>query len=163
MSVSNTTSRQIYNGNDSTTVFAIPFDIISDDSAEVDVYLIDSSGDETLQTEGVDYTLTDISGDFYTNVTMTSAPATGEKLLIIRNIALTQPLSISESGDFPAESFETALDRLCAQVQFLNEKIDRALKLGIQSSNSNIEVPEPAANKVLGWNSGATGLENKDN
>jgi len=163
MSLSNTTTRQLFTGDDSTVVFAIPFDIIDSDSTEVDVYLVTTStGAAVLQTESTHYTLTDLSGSFYTNVTMTTAPASTEKLLIIRNIALTQTLDIDESGDFPAESLEKALDRMCAQIQFLNEKVNRALKFSTQSAQTNIDVPEPVADKLLGWDSAGTGLENED-
>jgi len=78
MALSNTTVRVEYNGNASTTTFAIPFALIEDtgsSSTEVKVYLRDTSTDpitEALQTITTEYTLT--GGPPVTNVEFVTAP-----------------------------------------------------------------------------------------
>lgn len=168
MSLSNTTVKQTYNGNGSTTDFAIPFTIIADDSAEVDVYIRDESDPnaitETLQTEGAmqDYTLTGASPPstpFHTTVSFNTPPSSDHKVIIIRNLARTQTLDISESGDFPAESLETALDRVVAQVQSLKEELDRIPKLRISEQFGDTTLGQAFANHLIQVNSSNDGFK----
>lgn len=170
MSLSNETVRAIYSANGATTAFAIPHDIIQNDSSEVEVYSVDQSttpATETLQVEGAlqDYTLTGASPPttpFDTHVTFNSAPASGLKIVIQRKIALTQPTDLATNSAFPATTVETTLDRLVAEIQLLNHKIKRALKtrLSIPDASLDLSVPDPAASTFLRWNSAATALEN---
>ncbi len=159
MSVSDVDMRQRFTGDGATTDFAIPFDINATASDEVQVYTVDESVSpavETLKVITTHYTI--VTSD--TIVRFGTAPATGIIVLIIRKIALTQTLNLSATGAVPMEDIETAFDRSTSQIQFLREKIDRALKFRISSTNQDIEVPDISAGTYLKWNSGGTALEN---
>ena len=88
MSVSDTDVKAIYQGNGSTTVFAIPFAFQSGDISHIKVYLRDETDvdaiTETLKTITTHYTLNSATAP--TTVTMVTAPASDEKLIIVREI-----------------------------------------------------------------------------
>lgn len=162
MALSNTTVRAVYNGNGSTTTFAIPFPIIETASTEVQVWLRDESAlpvTDTLQTITTDYTLTGAGPD---NVEMNVAPTANQKLLIRRILPLTQNVEYTGTNAFPADSHELALDRIVAQVQQVNERIDRCpTVLPSSPLTLPLSLPEPEADKFISWNSSGTALENK--
>jgi len=164
MTISEAAIKSLSQGNGVTTVFAIPFTIIEDGSSEVEVVLRDESvtpAVETVQVEITNYTLT--GGPPPTNVTMVVAPASTEKLLIRRIVALEQQTDYLENGDFPAESHETALDKLTAAVQQLREALDRAPVLPDTTTIvGNLRLEEPEADTVIGWDSAGTALTNID-
>lgn len=166
MSLSNVTVRQTFTGDGSTTAFAIPFAMIQDDSSEVKVYTRDNSTDPatvTLKTENTDYTLTGATSidTFHTTVTFSVAPASGIKVILIRQLTLTQPLDATANGSFRLVDHEEIYDRLAALIQQLDEKSKRGLHFNITSPTSNIELPEPVADQVIGWNAAGTALELK--
>lgn len=159
MTVSNTTVQTIYVGNDSTTVFAIPFDFFDND--QIKVVLRDESvfpATEALQVITTHYTLT--GGSPPTDVTMNTAPTSSQKLLIIRESTKTQTTDYLESSAFPAESHETALDRLLMHVQELCNKLERAALISETSGITPLSLPEPDPSKTIGWNATGTALIN---
>lgn len=150
------------------TDYTIPFQIIVDASSEVLVYERDESTDPpsiSLKTEGAmqDYTLTGAPtiNDFPTTVTFNSATAATSKIIIVRQLPLTQTLDLITNGQVNVSGLETALDRIVAMVQQLNEKLSRAALLGITEQEAQITLPEPESNKIPGWNSDGDDLENK--
>ena len=164
MTISSTTTRVQYNGNGATTAFAVPFEFLQ--AAGVKVIFTDEDGVDETWTKDTHYTLTDntaaATGTVNVKTTPTDyTPASGTTITILRNQPLTQAQSYTEDDPFPAKSHERALDRLSMQVQMLKEKSDRALSFKETSTNSGVVFPEPAAAKVIGWNAGADGLENK--
>jgi hypothetical protein len=169
MSISDLDVKAKFNGNGATVAFAIPFAHVSNDSAETFVYLVDESVDpvtETLQVEGAlqDYTLTGASPPgtpFDTHVTFNTAPSASYKVLIIRSMALTQPADLNASQSVDLTAIETGLDRVVAQVQELDEKIQRAPKFRKSNTvDTNPLLPDPGAGLFLKWNTAETGLEN---
>lgn len=162
MTITTTTLRAQYNGNGVTTSFAVPFEFL--EGSTLKVILTDEDGVDTTQTITTHYTVTG-GGTVQPDdgsVVMVTAPATGEKLTILRAQPLTQAASYTEQGPFPAKAHEKALDRLDMQVQMVSERTSRALKLKETSTNSDLVFPEPAADKIVGWNAAGTALENKD-
>lgn len=168
MSINNETDKQTYNGNGSNLDFAIAHTIVSDDSAETEVWVRDESDPnnitETLQVEGAlqDYTLTGASPPgtpFNNNVRFNSAPSSDQKVIVKRAITLTQPLDISESDDFPAESFETQLDRLAAQIQFLQEQLTRVPRLRNTEQFGTNLLGQSFANRLIWVNDSNNGFE----
>lgn len=165
MALSNTTVKQTYQGDGATVAFAIPFALIvsGNHSTETKVYVRDESDandiTQTLQVEGAgqDYTLT--GGTPPTTVTFNSAPAATDKIIIIRVLPNTQTLDLEESGDFPAESFETALDRMAAQIQELKEKIERMPILRITEQFGDTTLDQPFATYLIGVNEDNDGFQ----
>lgn len=168
MSLSNLTVKATYQGDGSNDTFAIPFDPIVDDSAETKVYIRDEGVDpitETLVDEGTlnEYTLTGavLPTDFHTNVVFNagSIPTADQKVIIIRELPLTQTLNLSNTN-FNSKSVNKAFDRVVAMIQQLNEKIQRAAIMRVSEQASQITLPEPEADKVLAWNALGTDLVN---
>lgn len=161
MSVSDTDVKAIYTGDASTTTFAIPFAFQA--NSEIQVYVRDETTPtavtETLKTITTHYTLT--GGPPVTNVVFVTAPTATQKVMIRRNVALTQSLDLSPTGVLSPVALETAYDKLCLLVQQLDEKVQRSLKFNITTPTSEKFVPEPLAEGILIWNDAGTALEVK--
>lgn len=127
MTVASETARQSYAGNGSTTQFSVPFYFI--DNSHVKAILRDANGDETVWVESTDYTLTGAGVMAGGTLTATTAPATGETLVILRNIPLKQETDFVTNDNFPAETNEQAIDKLTMISQMLDERLERALLL----------------------------------
>ena len=155
MTISSTTTRNQYTGNNSTTVFAYGFKIFAD--ADLKVILTDTSGVETVKTLTTHYTVSGAGTDSGGNVTFTSGntPGTGVIVTILRNTAITQSTDYVENDTFPAASHETALDRLTAIDQHQQDRIDRSLKApDSEASGYSMTLPAKASRlgTVLGFN-----------
>lgn len=127
MTVSSTTARVSASGNGTTVIF--PYSHYFLDEDDLVVILRDSSGVETVQTKTTHYS---VSGQGDTNggsITMVTAPASGESLIIYNNPDATQTLNLVENDPLPAESLETALDRAILINQRSLDKLDRAVTL----------------------------------
>lgn len=152
-----------FNGNGSTTVF--PFDFRVFAAADVQVTLADDAGVETVQVVSTDYTITvnaDQDSDPGGEVTMLTAPATGETLVVTGAVDYNQTLDLPAGGNFSPRAVENAFDRTVIQIQQLAEQLGRSLTLPATAAGADTELPAPEANKVIGWNSDATALANLD-
>lgn len=149
--------RQLFNGDGSTTTFAIPFEFYADND-NVAVYVRNTAvapPTEALQVYTTDYT---ISG---TNVIFGVAPSSTKKILIIRDTDLKQIKDFTNSAAFIPSENEDGLDKIVTQIQQLGERLNRALLFYRSSSFSGINVPDPVADYVIGWNAAGDGMENK--
>lgn len=123
MTISTAYAPDVYAGNGSTTVFAITFNFLSN-SSYINVSLKDNTtGVITLKTISTHYT---ISGS---NVTMLTAPASGETLILELDPAYTQTSNYTENGALPAETLEADLDLLCLEAQLAKDASARAFKV----------------------------------
>jgi hypothetical protein len=161
MTVSSTTSRITYAGNGSTTAFAVPFYFLAD--SDLVVIKTNSVGVSTTQVLSTNYTVSGSGVSSGGTVTCTVAPATGETLIIYRDPAVTQLTDYQANDPFPAETHERALDKLTMITQRLKDKLARSFVLSDgDASGASTTLPTPQANKLVGWNSSGTGLENVD-
>lgn len=160
MSLSDLDVKKIYPGDGSTTSFAITADF--DSNSEIKVIVRDegeSPPTETLKTLGTDYSIS--SG----NVVFVTAPASDQKVMIIRENPLTQAVDLIGSGALGVETLESSLDKLTKITQELSERVDRSAKLPETYPNegsgsiSELFLGEPSASKLLRWNSSANALE----
>lgn len=156
MTVSSNDSRETYSGDGSTTVFAYTFRILDED--HIRVTLRDTNGNDTVQTITTEYTVSGVGESSGGNITMVTAPASGETLVLDRDVPFDQNVDYTEGGDFPAETHEEALDKLTMIAQQLNSDTALNVKLSNTSSLSNITVPDPGAGKYLKWNDSGTAL-----
>jgi hypothetical protein len=141
MTVSSTTVRNEYTATGGQTVFAIgPIDY--NDDSEILVYK-----NNVLLAEGPDYSIDTL------NVTLTSGATNGDSVDLVRSTPRTQTKDIQDGDPIPVEVLEEGLDRVVRILQEVAEEVDAA---------TTYPLPTPAANKLLGWNAGATALENKD-
>lgn len=152
MTVSSTTNKVSANGNGSQTVFPYSFKIFDQD--DLTVILRNASGGETTQTITTNYTVSGVGSASGGNVTMVTAPASGESLTIIREQPLTQGLDLVPNDPFPAASFEDQLDKLTFMVQQHQEELDRSVKGSKTTTITNPTFTEDAtarANKVFAF------------
>ena len=161
MTVSATTTKNSYSGDGSTTTFAYAFKIFAD--ADLEVIIRSSTGTETTKTLTTHYTVTNAGNDSGGNVVFTSGniPASGETVVIRRNLTQTQGTDFVENDPFPAESHESALDRLTFICQAIQEELDRAFKISKTNTITSPEFTDSAsdrASKVLGFSADGNSL-----
>lgn len=136
MSVTTTTNRIQYDGDDTTKTFSFSFRAYA-------------SGDLVVVTtqSGIDYTeILDTDYTVSVNATTASpggsivfvtAPVTGRTITIYRDLDATQGTAYTVGGPFPASAHELALDRLTLLVQDLTERMGRRTPdYGVTSSGT---------------------------
>ena len=155
MTVSATKSRWEYTGDGSTTVFAYTNKIFADAELEV-------RSDGTLQTLTTNYTVSGAGVETGGNVTYVTAPGDGVKVVITRVVADTQVTVYPAGGSLPSGVIGNDIDRRTIVSQQQAEEIDRAIKLAVTSTKTDIVIPDPEAGKILRWDSAAVDLENVD-
>ena len=159
MTVSTTESRIGYNGNGATTAFAFPYRFLV--SADLVVTLVLADTTQVVKVLNTDYTVTGAGDDAGGTVTMVVPPATGQQLVIVRDVPLTQETDYISGDPFPAESHETALDKLTMISQRLNNLISRSIRLSdADLLVSSTILPSPIANATLVWNATGTAIVN---
>lgn len=127
MTITSSDFRNAYTGNGSTTVFAYTFKI--DDANHLKVTLVSTAGVETVTTA---YTVSGVGLDAGGNVTMTTAPASGVKIVITRNQPFQQNTDYVTGAAFSADTHESALDELTMNDIQQNEVLTRAVKAPVQ-------------------------------
>ena len=95
-----------YNGNGSTTTFSITWKYFDKD--DVVVTLRDTNDAETTWVRSTDYTLTAAGVDTGGTLTATTAPASGETLVISLEPDNTQATSFPRGGAFSSADVEDA-------------------------------------------------------
>jgi hypothetical protein len=120
MAITNTTTEQAYNGDGSTSSFAIPFDFVNAEQVKVKSLDIDTEV-ETIYTEGSDYTIVGTSPG--TSVSIIVTPTTSQQITVYRVTTKEQVYSFLETEVFKQEDLETALDLIVMMVQELDAGI----------------------------------------
>ena len=152
MTVSSATNKVSYNGNGSQTVFAYGFKIFDED--DLTVIIRNASGGETTKTITTHYTVSGVGVASGGNVTMGTAPASGESLTIIREQPLTQGLDLVPNDPFPATLVEDTLDKLTFMVHQHEETLNRTIKGSKTTTITDPSFTEDAtarANKVFAF------------
>ena len=169
MTVSSSTAKVSYSANGTAHSFAYTFKIFAD--ADLTVVVRSATGAETTQTLNTHYIVTNAGNSSGGNVlfkynTGTSSdahysssnhrPANGTTVVIKRVLTKTQTTDYVENDSFPAESHESALDRLTFITQGMQEELDRALKLSVTNTMTSTEFTNSAtdrASKILAFDS----------
>jgi len=156
MTVSTTIIKNSHNGNGSTTTFAYSFKIFAD--SDLVVIIRSSTGTETTKTLTTHYTVTGAGSASGGTVVFTSGniPASGETVVIRRNVPQTQVIDYIANDPFPAETHEEGLDRNTMIAQQVSEATDRSIKLSRTNTMTSTEFTVGAtdrANKVLAFDS----------
>ena len=156
MTVSSTTVKNSYSGNGSTTQFAYGYKIFAD--TDLIVIIRSAAGTETVKTLTTHYTVAgagDASGGSIT-FTTGNTPASGETVVIIREVPQTQAIDYIANDPFPAESHEEGLDRATMTTQQVQEELNRSIKLSRTNTMTSTEFTVGAtdrANKILAFDS----------
>ena len=157
MTISSTTTKNSYSGNGSTTTFAYSFYIPV--STDIQVIVRSSTGTETVKSEGTgstNYAITNVGNANGGNIVFVTAPASGETVVLRRNTAKTQATDYVANDPFPAETHESALDKLTIIGQDLQEQIDRSIKLSRTNTMTSTDFTTSAtdrASKILAFDS----------
>jgi hypothetical protein len=157
MTVSTTIIKNFHNGNASTTNFAYQFRILEDTDLLV-IIRTNSTGAEATKTLSTHYTVAgagDASGGSIT-FTAGNIPASGETVVIRRNVPQTQAIDYIANDPFPAETHEEGLDRGTMVAQQVAEESDRSIKLSRTNTMTSTEFTVGAtdrANKILAFDS----------
>lgn len=161
MTLSTTTTKATYNGDGSTTAFAVSF--IFWNNSDLRVIHRDALGVETVWVEATQYTLTGGSGATGTLTVKTFptdyTPASGETLTIKDYQSEVQGDSLPLSGAFPSTVVEQRLDKITLLIQIHSEEIARSILLPETASLSGLQLPEPGAGELVRYNAGGTDLE----
>lgn len=139
MTTTDAPSKFRYEGNGVTDTFSFPGRIFAETDLIVEIILrSDDSLVETLVLT-TDYSVT-INGPSSASVVVTAPniPSALQDIQIRRSLDQTQSLVIPTGTVFPAKSVETALDKVTALIQEVQEQVDRALVVSVTSSD---EVP----------------------
>ena len=154
MTVSTTIIKSSHNGNGSTTTFAYNFKIFAD--SDLVVIIRSSTGTETTKTLTTHYTVSGAGDASGGSITFTSGniPASGETVVIRRNVPQTQAIDYIANDPFPAETNEEGLDRATMIAQQISEEADRSIKLSRTDTMASTEFTVGAtdrANKILAF------------
>lgn len=169
MTIASEVYRNDYTGNGSTATYAYGFKIFNQAHLLLTVRNTSTEVETTLAIT-TDYTVTNVGVAAGGNIVLVDNNqawldgsgylATGYTLTIIRHLDLTQETDIRNQGAFYPETHENEFDTIVMQMQQLQEQIDRTIIQPV-SSTVDLEFPTPSADKYIGWNDAATGLENK--
>ena len=155
--INNTTVEQTYACNGVVKDFAIPFQFLEGEESVIKVYLINADETSSLLVLNTDYTLDSPATTVTTVVTYDAT-----KKIKLKRVSPLEQESEYIQGPFPVESVEEQFDRLVMISQELDNEQDKFFRKSEGSSLANLEFPAASANKLIGWNAGATALENKD-
>ena len=141
-----------FTGNGSTVDFPFTFKCFT--SADLRVVLTNSAGVETDLTLTSQYTVAlnpDQDASAGGTVTTLTAYSSSYKITIVGDVSYTQETDITNGGGFYPEVIEDALDKMTMQIQQVNEKAERAVKVDVSSGVS----PEDYLTTVEGYKTAA--------
>jgi hypothetical protein len=168
------TIKKVYSeGNGSSFVHAFSFEVYSAD--ELLVMYIDATGAPTILEEGTTATTYSITfttpiadgpsaGSITYPADESTAIASGTFILFVRVPDLLQAATFSKIGKNLPANTETALDKLCHKIQYLQEQIERCATVARQF-DPNVVVPilpQPEAGHTWRWDEDALALEAVD-
>lgn len=99
-----------------------------------------------------------------TSIKFNVMPLAGDEILIRRVVPYDQLTDVTNQGAFHADVIERGFDERVFQIQQLADAIGRALTIrdDYPLALPNMQLPDPEANKAIGWNSTKTALQNID-
>lgn len=159
MTVQNTNSKNIYIGNDVTTVFPYTFQIAARHINYIKVY---------IETNGInaetDNFIIDAEAKTVTYPKSGKPLTVGEKITIKRKVPLVQMLNLVNQGPYFAEDIEVALDEIVMMCQELSEEFGRTFGLPVSIDAENIDGTLPfEPGKSFAWRKDGKGFELTEN
>ena len=139
---STTTSAKVrYNGDDTTTVFPTTFKFV--ENSHVTAVLRDSDDNETTWIENTEYTLVGSRDEDGGTLTATTAPASGEVLIIKLDVPFTQEKVFPLGGPFPSAQVEEMGDLAAMAASKNNESFERTLHVPESDSQNDTDLELP--------------------
>jgi len=154
MTITTTTIKNSYSGDNSNTVFAYTYKILAE--GDVEVIVRSANGTETVKTLTTDYTVSGVGSASGGNVTFVTAPSSTETVVLRRETTQTQTVDLVENDPFTAETVEGAFDRAIVIAQELQEEVNRSIKLSRTNTMTSTEFTvgsSERANKILAFDS----------
>ena len=147
-------------GNGSTT--ALPFTFKVFEAADLLVVTVDTATDvETTLILNSDYTVT-LNGNQDANpggtVNLASPLAVGTNAVVTSSMKHLQSTLITNQGGFYPRVINDSLDRVTILTQQLREALDRSVRIAVSSGLPGPTLPNPIANKIVGWNAAGDDL-----
>lgn len=156
MTVQKNLVKNIYVGNGSTTQFPITFDVNTEHPEYIHVYI---GAAEESSTETDNYEV-DLSAKKVTYPKEGTPLATGQKIIIVRQLPLNQLLDLINQGDFFADDIERAFDDNIMIAQQLNERLSRAVVMDVSVDGANFNTTlQLKPGKAIKINDSGTGFE----
>ena len=157
MTVQNQNVKNVYRGNGSTTVFPFTFAINESHPEYIHVYITNDGGKAA---ETTDFTCDMETRTITYPKPTSSAPklSATQRLTIYRLLPYEQNLNLVNQGPFFSEDVETQLDDLEMQIQQLNEEKGRSLRIGLEVTDFETEIPL-VPGKTFRVNDAGTGFE----
>ncbi|MBV6343751.1 hypothetical protein HWQ67_19470, partial [Candidatus Magnetobacterium casensis] len=158
MSVTVETVYNSYGGSGTTGPFAYGFKIFDDD--DLTVILRDTADAETTLVKDLDYTVYEAGEDDGGYITTAVAIAAGYTIVLIRTADYLRMTNYASLQDFSASAINNELDKIEHQVQQLYERTRRAVLFKATSNKRDMNLPDPVANYMIGWDSSGTAMQN---
>ena len=154
MTISTTTIKNSYSGNGSNLNFTYTFKITDDD--DIQVIIRSSTGTETVKSKTTNYTVSGVGNAGGGTVSFVSgqAPSATETVILRRATPQTQGMDLIENDPLPADTLETAHDKITSIAQELQEQVDRSIKLSRTNTMTSTEFTvgsSDRANKILAF------------
>lgn len=148
-------NRVDYKGDGQTVSFPIPFDVIS--KTDVKAILVTEDGKEKVITEKFYVDMNDKTFHYPSNGKDVDSSnlipmKTGERLILVRDIPITQENTYGEK--YPFDSIERMDDKLTLIAQDLKMEHNRVLKLPISAKDDiDMTLPKPVPDSTFAWDS----------
>lgn len=158
ITVSDNTPLDQFTATGGQTIF--PYTFFLETAAGLNVFVND-----VLQTLTTDYTVGALLDDNGGDCTFVVGLTVGDKVSLSRSTILERQSDFTTAGDFKADVLDLELTRTIVMVQDVSHGLDRTMRVSESAENITdtlLIVPDAEADKLLGWNGAATGLENKD-
>lgn len=144
MSLSSTTNRNDYVGNNATSVYPYTFKIFRKQDARV--IKRNLSNVEFVLVVDIDFTVSGVNAPGGGNITLLAGNLpTGFKLTVRRVVEHKQETDVRNQGDYFAEVHEDQFDRHVMAAQQLADDIDRSIKLPETVSSTSFDPTLPAS------------------
>ena len=148
-------NRVDYKGDGQTVSFPIPFDVIS--KTDIKAVLVTEDGKEKVITEKFYVDMNDKTFHYPSNgkdvdSSNLTPMKTGERLILVRDIPITQENTYGEKHPF--DSIERMGDKLTLIAQDLKVEHTRVLKLPISAKGDiDMTLPKPTPDSTFAWDS----------
>lgn len=147
MTIASTELKIQYSPNGSTKTFAFPYLFLEDSHLVVTLTI---SSIDVLQTLNSDYSVAGAGVAGGGSITFSTAPISGTTLTINRTVPITQETDYIQNDNFPAESHESALDKLTMICQQLKKAIERCLRFPDTDLETLVSLLPAASGRVDG-------------
>lgn len=165
MTVTSSTNRIGYAGAGSTGPFTVPFRFIK--ASHLAVFRVSGSPlpSQVRLVLGQDYTVAGEGADAG-SLTLTTPLLTGQQLIILRDVPVTQEADFVEADKLPAQSLEDALDKLTMVAQQHDEELGRTITANesatpeqVETLRDNVTLLAANAERLIAVNSAVDILE----